>query len=187
MKALLFIGSLVLATACSTGETGEENKTPIAAKETKLSREDLLKQIKDNNTALTGSFNPDSLIFMCRSQAELCEKFIQENPMDGETPGVFAFQAKAYSGMQDYESAITSYNRLIKSFPNFENVPEAMLVKGLILDQQIKDKQRAQKAYMDLIQRFPKHPYAKDAQGLLTQLHMSDEELIKGFEAKKGK
>ncbi len=191
MNKYLFLGLVSLFAACTennknTNETAEANTETIADK--KIARDELLKNIEANNAAISGSFNPDSLIFICNGQAKMCEQFVKSQPVDSMAPVVLSYQAKAFRVLQQPEKAVGAYNHIIQSYPDYASLPEVMLIKGLILDQEIKDKQAAEKAYLGLIQKFPNHAFAKDAQALLTQLHMTDEELIKSFEAKnKGK
>jgi len=186
IRVLLFSVLIAFFSACS----GDKKSHPVQEKKmvaTDFQREELISQINENNELISHSGNPDSVLFICHKQAELCEQFTTTRPLDMETPKILTYQAKAYKVLQNPKKSVQALNTIIQNFQDYENLPEVMLVKAITIDQEINDKQAAEKAYLELIQKFPDHPFANDAKSLLTQLHMSDEELIRSFEAKNKK
>ena len=64
----------------------------------------------------------------------------------------------------------------------WERLPDAYYVKALTIDADIGHKGEAKRAYEQVINQFPDHPYAQDARALIANLEYSDEELIRRFQ-----
>jgi TolA-binding protein len=74
----------------------------------------------------------------------------------------------------------------VKQFPDNVKRPDAIFLKAFIAETGLKDVELAKKSYQGFIKAYPNHVLAQDAQLLLQQLQskVSDEELIRQFEAK---
>lgn len=186
MRKLLFIAAVLAATAC-TSTKNDSNDVGATADSTvvqAIPKEELMLKINQNNAALTNLYSPDSLRFICRGQADLCEMFVKSYPLDPEAPKVLSYEAKALRVLGQSKEAVAVYNKIEQSYADYPDMPEVLFLKAFILDEDLNDKKKAELAYLDLIQKYPNHKFSKDAKALLTQLHMSDEDLIKMFEEK---
>lgn len=188
MRILSIALLALLAVACNSGadkkeEAPKTDSTAVAG----VPREELLKKIKEGNLALTNLYNPDSLRFICSGQTKMCEEYVNSYPTDPEAALILTYQAKAYRILGQPKAAVASYSRIIASYGEFDNMPEVLFLKGFVLDEDLNDDDAAEAAYHDLIQKYPNHKFAQDAKVLLSQLHMSDEELIKMFKEKEKK
>ncbi|MES2629547.1 MAG: tetratricopeptide repeat protein [Bacteroidota bacterium] len=189
MKKILFPLLAVAAMACNTSgdNSGDSGNTKDSTVVSAIPKEQLIVKINENNATLTNVENPDSLRFICSAQAELCQQFVKAYPTDPEAPAVLSYQAKALFVLGRPKEAADTYRRIIQAYQDYNNMPEVMFLYGLTLDQEVGDKAAAEKAYLKLIQTYPNHNLSQQARALITQLHMTDEELIKSFEEKNKK
>ncbi len=184
IKLAFVAGVMSLVWACSEAGTTSEAENTVAAS---IPREEIESNIEANNVALTNLTNPDSMRFICQAQIDLCKKFVELYAKDPKVPVFLTYQAKAHRANNQFKEAVQVYNTIEQRYPEFDGIPEVMFVKAFILDEELDQKDQAKEAYNALITKFPNHPFSKDAQALLTQLHMSDDELIKMFEEKNKK
>jgi TolA-binding protein len=85
--------------------------------------------------------------------------------------------------------AIKIYERMRNIYPDYRKSPAALFMQGFIYETAVQDKESAKEKYREFIQIYPDHTLVPSAQASLDQLNanLSDEELIKSFEAKNGK
>lgn len=182
MNKFLFAFTALIAVSCSNNSSSEAESKPADTAKTvvaAITPEELLIKINSNNDALGNLSNVDSLRFICRAQTELCNQYVRSNPNAPDAPDILGYQAKAFRVLGMSDKAVDSYTRIETSYPNYQGLPEVMFLKAFLLDEDLGEKDRAKEAYNRLIQKFPDHPFSKDAKVLLTQLYMSDEEMIK--------
>lgn len=148
------------------------------------SQSELTASIEKNNEAISQATSPDSIIFISRNQLTLCEQYIEKYDTAQNAAIVLAYGAKAARASQQHEKAVKMYSRIINSYPAYPEMAEVMFLKAFILDQEIKQKDRAKEAYTALMTKYPEHPFSKDAEVLVSQLYMSDEEMIQWLQEK---
>jgi TolA-binding protein len=83
--------------------------------------------------------------------------------------------------------AMSLYDWILDKYPNHEKSPTVMFIKGFILEQEFKQEDQARKLYEDFLKKYPNHEMASSAKFLLDNMGKSDEEILKGIEAKKAK
>ena len=90
------------------------------------------------------------------------------------------------NGLSRPKESIAIYERLRISFPEFRKASSALFMQAFIYETSIKDKEKAKEKYKEFILKYPEHKLTASAQASLDQLNanLSDEELIKSFEAK---
>ena len=113
-----------------------------------------------------------SVAFNARSGQELLDvykAFAKAYPKDENAPEYLFRAAGLCSKAMDY--------------PSWKRLPDTYYLKAFTIDTELKQKGEAQKAYQQVINLYPDHPFAKDARQMMEYLVLTDEELIKKFEA----
>lgn len=105
---------------------------------------------------------------------------------DAQAPIFFWQAVQAQQKAGQYPQAMALLDAFVKQFPENVKRPDAIFLKAFIAETGLKDVELAKKSYQGFIQAYPNHVLAQDAQLLLQQLQskVSDEELIRQFEAK---
>jgi tetratricopeptide (TPR) repeat protein len=90
------------------------------------------------------------------------------------------------NGLRRPKEAIAIFERLRTSFPDYRKSAAALFMEGFIYETAMGDKEKAKEKYKEFIQKYPNHNLTASAQASLDQLNsnLTDEELIKSFEAK---
>ena len=100
------------------------------------------------------------------SAREQFTKFLDQNPKHELAANAQYWIGETYYSEKNYESAILSYQEVIKSYPGKEKVVAAMLKQGMSFNM-LKDTKSAKFVLKKLIEGFPKSEEAKVAKGLL--------------------
>lgn len=112
--------------------------------------------------------------------------FAQRFSKDAQAPLFFWQAVQAQQKAGQYPQAMALLDTFVKQFSDNVKRPDAIFLKAFIAETGLKDLDLAKKGYQGFIQAYPNHALAQDAQLLLEQLQskVSDEELIRQFEAK---
>jgi tol-pal system protein YbgF len=96
-------------------------------------------------------------------------KFLEQNPKHELAANAHYWVGETYYSEKNYESAILSYQEVIKNFPGKEKVVAAMLKQAMAFNA-IKDSKSAKFVLKKLIEGFPKSEEAKKAKVLLKEI-----------------
>jgi tol-pal system protein YbgF len=96
-------------------------------------------------------------------------KFLEQNPKHELSANAHYWIGETYYSEKNYESAILSYQEVIKNFPGKEKVVAAMLKQAMAFNA-IKDSKSAKFVLKKLIEGFPKSEEAKKAKVLLKEI-----------------
>lgn len=96
-------------------------------------------------------------------------KFIEQNPKHELVVNAHYWIGETYYSEKNYESAILSYQDVIKNYPGKEKVVAAMLKQAMAFNE-IKDAKSAKFVLKKLVDGFPKSEEAKKAKELLKEL-----------------
>lgn len=112
--------------------------------------------------------------------------FARRFSKDAQAPMFFWQAVQVQQKAGQYPQAMALLDAFVKQFPDNVKRPDAIFLKAFIAETGLKDIELAKKSYKGFIQAYPNHVLAQDAQLLLQQLQskVSDEELIRQFEAK---
>lgn len=176
-QSLLIFVAIALATGCSnTGKPGdnssdlkEERRREIEQKE-----QDLIKNA-DLEVA-PNKAKANELINLYRG-------FAQANPKDSLSPDYLFKAADLSIGLGSYEQAIGLLNGIIDNFPDYERRVEIMYFKGFVFENHMDQLGKAREAYMAVVESYPNHRLAAEAQAAMANLALTDEELIEKFKA----
>lgn len=84
--------------------------------------------------------------------------------------------------LQNYQEAIRFYQLVEKHYQGYQKRPECVYLQGFIYDTYTNELGKAKEKYEYLIERYPKHVLAEQAQLSIDNMGKSDEELIRAFE-----
>ncbi|MFA7402854.1 MAG: tol-pal system protein YbgF [Pelobacteraceae bacterium] len=96
-------------------------------------------------------------------------KFLEQNPKHELAANAQYWIGETYYSEKNYESAILSYQEVIKNFPGKEKVVAAMLKQAMSFNA-IKDAKSAKFVLKKLIEGFPKSEEAKKARVMLKEI-----------------
>lgn len=97
---------------------------------------------------------------------ELFTKFLDQNPKHELAANAHYWIGETHYSEKNYESAILSYQEVIKNYPGREKVVAAMLKQAMAFEA-IKDPKSAKYVLKKLIESFPKSEEAKRAKEML--------------------
>ena len=107
--------------------------------------------------------------------------YVSMNPRDSVSAD-FLFKAADLSiGIGNYEASVNFLTRLTEDFPQYDKIVEIWLFKGFVFENYMNNHAEAVAAYNRLIEKYPNHRLAKDAQSAIDNLTMTDEELMEKF------
>ena len=144
----------------------------------------LVKEISDNEKELSTGATATPEKTKIKSIIALYEKFVTTFPKDSLAPIYIYSAANLSMNAGLYEDAINFLDRLATDYTGFKKLPEAYFLKAFIYDDKIKNLDKARKAYIDFIQKFPKHDLVNDARISMDNLGKTPEQIVKEFEIK---
>jgi TolA-binding protein len=97
-------------------------------------------------------------------------------------PEILFRAAGLAKSMRDPEQSIFLYDRIITDYPSWYRLPDVYYLKAFTIDSDQDRKGEAKRAYEEVINRYPEHPFAKDAKAMIENLQYTDEELIQRFQ-----
>lgn len=100
---------------------------------------------------------------------EQFSKFLEQNPKHELAVNAHYWIGESYYSEKNYESAILSYQDVIKNYPGKEKVVAAMLKQAMAFNA-IKDAKSARFVLKKLVEGYPKSEEAKKAKELLKEI-----------------
>jgi tetratricopeptide (TPR) repeat protein len=120
----------------------------------------------------------DSVVYVCISEME---GFAKAYPKDSMAP-VYLFDVAAmYRYVHHPKPALEIYQKLHSQYPTFSKAPECLFIQGLVLAEEMNDKPAGEKIYKEFIAKYPSHFLTPQVEVLLTQINMTDEDLMASF------
>jgi TolA-binding protein len=175
--SLIFSFVLLLISSCNSEEgTGKKNLDKDAARnEIKA-----LEKVNFSNSELVTKESAEALL---KSYLTFTKSF-----PDDSLSADYLFKASGLAiGIQAHEKGIEIIDNLAKNYPDYELIDEAVFQKAFVLDFQLNNKEAAEKAYREFVNKYPNSPLVKEAKGRLETINLSEEELIDLFELKSGR
>ncbi|HMC97275.1 MAG TPA: tetratricopeptide repeat protein [Flavobacteriales bacterium] len=127
----------------------------------------------------------ENLAFDQRSAQALLDvykAFASAHPVDSMAPEYLFRAAGVARSVHDADQGLRLYDRIIADYPSWRRLPDVYYLKAFTLDSDLDRKGEARTAYTEVINRFPDHPFARDARAMIENLGLSDAELIEKFE-----
>ena len=113
---------------------------------------------------------------------QLYHSFSENYPEHKHTPLYLFHGADVSMNMADYAMAIKMLDNLIENYPDFENIPASIHLRGFIYEDKLQQLDKAKASYQELIDKFPEHELAENAKGCIQNLGIPTEELIRMWE-----
>jgi len=179
MKNLLFLCLLAIfgLQACGS-ESGKAAKDKDKLREDITALEERLRE--QQNTLDLDTASAITLL-------EKVDTYHERYPQDSLTPHLLYRNADLSRGIGKPEEAISTWNTLIREYREFPKLPEAMFFRAFTADNDLQDKEMAEKYYEAFIRAYPDHPMKTDAKALLDVLKSgkSPDEIIEEFQKKR--
>jgi len=112
------------------------------------------------------------------------QKFINKYPSDSLTAHYLYTSAQLSKSINLYGEAIRKYELYIKQYPKTKEAAKSNFMVGMIYENDLKDTVNAKKAYQNFIKNYPNNDLVDDAEFLIQNLSLTNEELIQMLEAK---
>lgn len=174
-------GKTELASVINNALFKQFNKSPEAQRvneaDRKLDADKFIKSFGEaafDATGSTGLKEKEAIKYI-----DLCEAKAMADPKDASSPDYLWKGAEMARTLGSIEKCVALYTALEEQFPTYEKAPDALFVKGYILETSYNDKVNAKLAYEKFIKNYPRHQLAKDAKFLLDNVDKSDDELLK--------
>jgi len=89
-------------------------------------------------------------------------------------------------GLKSFPEAISIYQRILDSYPDFKNYVDSHFMMAVVYDSDLKDKNNAKRVYKEVADKYPDHKFGKDAKAMLenNMIDLSDEDLAKFLQEK---
>jgi hypothetical protein len=165
---------------------GVEKETEINKKEKKWNRADYENEkaeiIALEDTLIQMGANPDAKSYSQKLLLKTVE-FADNYPKDEQSPYFLFMASRAANGLGQYTNSIDIINRIILNYTNYDRLVEVYFMKAFTYDEDLNQKAEAKKVYVEIMEKFPNDPLAKEAKILLENLYLSDEEIIKKYQS----
>lgn len=134
---------------------------------------DLAKKIKLN----PGTTGINTL--MATIYVDACKAYATVLPERENAPELLFNAAQLTTTMRQFDKTIGLYDWIVDKYPDTDDAPVALATKGFILDNDLKDMDKAKEIYRQFIEKYPDHNLTGQIQFLLENLGKSNEELLK--------
>lgn len=109
-------------------------------------------------------------------------RFAADFPSDSLAPEYLYKRAQFLQYMRFFEESIDGYRMITSVYPDYRHTPFCMFVQGFLFDSELQSYDSARVRYTAFLEKYPKHPLAKDVKLLLVQLGKTPDELVEGFQ-----
>ena len=181
MRRIAIMAMLAVLVAC--GSENNETKSDSAATESLTPEQGKAKMLEDiaglekeltQNADLTQPLQKPKAMDLVRKYRD----YASINPRDSITP-VYLFKAADLSiGLGNFDQAVGYLDNVLVNHPTYAKRIEVMLLKGFVYEYHMNQHAEAVRAYKDLINAYPNHRLAKDAQAAIDNLTLTEEELL---------
>lgn len=171
MKNLFILAALLFIVAC-----GE----PAAPDTPEAKSAEMVARIQSMEDSLFNSMEFDRR--KAQGLVDVYKAYVAAFPSDSLTPEYLFRAAGVYKSMRQPEQSILLYDRIINDYRGWKRLADAYYLKAFTIDSELDQKGEAQRAYKEVINLFPDHPFARDARIMIDNLSMTDQELIEKFQ-----
>lgn len=167
MRPLLLLFVVAVLASCGSGDKSED----VSASSTRI-------RALEDSLFNSGSFDARK----AQTLVDLYKGFAAAHAKDSLAPEYLFRAANMSKTMHEGEQGVKLYDRIIKEYPSWNKIPDVFYLKAFTMDSELSSKGEAKMAYEEVIERFPNHPFAKDARAMIENLQYSDAELIERFQ-----
>ncbi len=116
---------------------------------------------------------------------DVCESYALVYPNDSLSAGYLFKAAEMSRALNSYGKTISLYDWITTYYPNDKNAPMALFLKGFLLENDLKNPDKAKEIYESFLSKYPNHAMSKDVNFLITNIGKSDKEIIEKIEETK--
>ena len=178
VKLFLAVFVSMLIVSCGNNNKPIEQKTLII----EPPRDQYLQQIKKLEDELRNSDTVNNITATQAIKAYL--DYVLFFPNDSIAPGYLFKAGELAASTHHYTQALTYYQKVTASYPNFKYFKESLYLQGFLLDNFLNSDDKAKIIYEEIIDKYPATNYANDAKAAINNLGKTDEQLIKEFKKK---
>jgi TolA-binding protein len=113
-----------------------------------------------------------------------CELHALILPKSDRSPALLHQAGEAARSIRAFSKALELYAWIMEKYPDHEKASQALFLRAFTLDNDMQQYEEAGKYYEEFLKKYPDDDFADDTRVLLEHLGMSEEEIIKSFEAK---
>lgn len=190
LRCFLFFLLIGLIASCTTNKEPEQIAENEPAKDTApkiipttfpMNKDTMAKAIREQE-ALLKSFKTANKFDEAKANAMISQyiDFANNFPEDKEnTPDFIYNAAQLAATLKQGKQSIEFLNRFISAYPKHPKTSACKFLIGFVYENVLKNKEKARQSYTIFLNEHPKHKLAASAKGLLDNLNLSDEELLK--------
>lgn len=116
---------------------------------------------------------------------DACEAYAVAYPKNTATPDYLFKAAEVAKSIRTFPKSLSIYDWIIDRYPDYEKAPTSLFLKGFIIENNLRDEEKAREIYNEFLVAHPDHDLADDVQFLIDNLGKTDEEILEMIEAKR--
>lgn len=165
---LMVVVMVILFGAC--------NQNTLTEKEQKQASRDTIQRLDQKlfDESMEGFFNVDTAQLL----SEKYVSFVNQFPGDSMADDYLFKSARIQMSVNNYKEAVQQFSRIEKEYEESEFIPQVLMMKGTIYQDELKHIDKAREAYKQLERDYPDSEFAKDARILLKYLEQDPEEIL---------
>lgn len=176
-------GDILIDSYLNKYPTGQYKATLEAKRTTKIENVDtFIVKLAENIFVNPDKFGINRV--SAQKYVDACEAYALCNRDEKMAPEYLYRAAEMARTLKTYPKALSIYDWIEGSYPNYEKSATTMFLKGFMLENELNDKESARKVYQDFTTKFPGHDLQDDVKFLLDNIDKSDEEIMKIIEKK---
>lgn len=114
-----------------------------------------------------------------------CETYVRLYTSDSLAPDMLFKAGNAAVNALMFEEAEQFYERIVANYHDYKKTPEVLYMQGFVYESHLESFGKAKEKYEAIIQNYPEHELAKQAQMSIDNFGKSDEEIVKSFQDNK--
>lgn len=187
MAALAFIVAMGACDQKSTSSVenptakASEETTPMTTLEKKEKLRNEIAQIEERFFAS----DPKIRSVYNKELMEQCDTYVRLYASDSLAPDMLFKAGNAAVNALKFEKSQSYYNRIINNYRDYKKTAEVLYMQGFVYESHLNNYGNAKEKYQEIINRFPDHELAIQAQLSIDNLGKTDEEIVKAFQQNK--
>ncbi|MFO8087158.1 MAG: tetratricopeptide repeat protein [Bacteroidales bacterium] len=152
------------------------NQKSLTEEEQKQARRDTIQRLDQKlfDESMTGNFNADTAKLL----SEHFLSFVDQFPKDSLADDYLFKSARIQMSLKNFKEAVQQFSRIEDDYQESEYMPQVLMMKGTIYQDELGQTDEARKAYQQLLDDYPDSEFTKDARILLRYIEQDPEEML---------
>ncbi len=116
---------------------------------------------------------------------DVCESYALVYSNDTLSADYLFKAAEITRALKSYGKTISLYDWITTYYPNHKHAPMALFLKGFLLENDLKNPDKAKEIYQSFIDRYPNNAMVNDVKFLISNIGKSDKQIIDEIEKSK--